>query len=102
MVYAVGLALERNPQVAEAIPRGGSDVVAHGWRWIDYALHSRGLRGTRAYPALHRGDSRGSPASARWAGTRGRPSPDTRRLVVEEGGFLYDGDADADDLPFWT
>ena len=36
-VYAVGLALERNPQVAEAIAEAGSDVVAHGWRWIDYA-----------------------------------------------------------------
>ena len=36
-VYAVGLALQRNPQVAEAIAASGSDIVAHGWRWIDYA-----------------------------------------------------------------
>ncbi len=31
----------------------------------------------------------------------GRDSPNTRRLVVEHGGFLYDRDYYGDDLPFW-
>ena len=99
-VYAVGLALERNPGVAEAIAEAGSDVVAHGWRWIDYA----------PIPEAEERDHirRCIEVIARLTGKRplgwytGRPSLNTRRLVVEEGGFLYDGDAYADDLPFWT
>jgi putative urate catabolism protein len=99
-VYAVGLALERNPRVAEAIAALGSDVVAHGWRWIDYAEMDPDVE--RAHVA------RCVEVIGRMIGRRpvgwytGRPSPNTRRLVVEEGGFLYDGDAYADDLPYWV
>jgi peptidoglycan/xylan/chitin deacetylase (PgdA/CDA1 family) len=32
----------------------------------------------------------------------GRDSPQTRQLVVEHGGLLYDSDSYADDLPYWT
>jgi len=99
-VYAVGLALERNPAVAEAAMAAGSDLVAHGWRWIDYSLV--GEQEEREHIG------RCVELIARLTGKRplgwytGRPSLNTRRLVVEEGGFLYDGDAYADDLPFWT
>ena len=99
-VYVVGLALERNPQVAEAIAEMGSDVVAHGWRWIDYAPVPLSQEREHIHRCIE--------AIARLTGKRplgwytGRPSLNTRRLVVEEGGFLYDGDAYADDLPFWT
>jgi len=97
--YAVGLALERNPAVGEAAAAAGCDVVAHGWRWIDYA----------PVPEAEERDhiARTVDAIRRITGKRpigwytGRPSLNTRRLVVEEGGFLYDGDAYADDLPFW-
>jgi putative urate catabolism protein len=99
-VYAVGLALERNPRVAKAIAEAGSDVVAHGWRWIDYA----------PVPEAEEREHirRSVEVVTRLTGKRpvgwytGRPSLNTRRLVVEEGGFLYDSDAYADDLPFWT
>ncbi len=99
-VYAAGLALERNPHVAEAIAEMGCDVVAHGWRWIDY--------GPIAEAEEREHIARAIDAIARLTGRRplgwyaGRPSLNTRRLVVEEGGFLYDSDAYADDLPFWT
>jgi putative urate catabolism protein len=99
-VYAAGLALERNPRVAEAIAASGSDIVAHGWRWIDYAEIDAAQE--REHIA------RCVAVIARMTGRRplgwytGRPSLNTRRLVVEEGGFLYDGDAYADDLPYWV
>ena len=32
----------------------------------------------------------------------GRDSPHTRELVVEHGGFVYDSDSYADDLPYWV
>jgi allantoinase len=99
-VYAVGLALERNPRVAEAVAEMGCDVVAHGWRWIDHAPVAEVEEREHIARAIE--------VIARLTGQRpvgwyaGRPSLNTRRLVVEEGGFLYDSDAYADDLPFWT
>jgi putative urate catabolism protein len=99
-IYVVGLALERNPQIAEAIAEMGADVVAHGWRWIDYAPVPESQEREHIQRCIE--------VIARLTGKRplgwytGRPSLNTRRLVVEEGGFLYDGDAYADDLPFWT
>jgi len=99
-VYAVGLALEQNPRVAEAVAATGCDVVAHGWRWIDYgeieeATEREHIK--RCVDAIQRMTGR-RPVG--WY--TGRPSMNTRRLVVEEGGFLYDGDAYADDLPYWV
>jgi putative urate catabolism protein len=99
-VYAVGLALERNPRVAEAVAATGCDVVAHGWRWIDYAPIPEEVERAHIQKCVD--------VIRRMTGRRpvgwytGRPSLDTRRLVVEEGGFLYDGDAYADDLPYWV
>lgn len=99
-VYAVGLALERNPRVAEAVAETGCDVVAHGWRWIDYAEIDEATERDhiqRCVDTIRRMTGR-RPVG--WY--TGRPSLNTRRLVVEEGGFLYDGDAYADDIPYWV
>jgi putative urate catabolism protein len=99
-VFAVGMALERNPDAAAAMVEGGHEVASHGWRWIDY--HSIDEATERAHMA------RAIDAITRLAGERplgwytGRLSPWTRRLVVEEGGFLYDADSYADDLPYWV
>ncbi|TLZ31628.1 MAG: hypothetical protein E6K29_03235 [Gammaproteobacteria bacterium] len=99
-VYAVGMALERNPEVAAEIAQSGFEVACHGQRWIDYQLVPE---------AAERADMlRNVDAITRLIGRRplgwytGRPSPNTRRLVVEIGGFLYDSDAYNDDLPYWT
>ena len=78
----------------------GHEVVSHGWRWIDYQ---------HVEPAVEREHVRlAVEALTRLAGTRplgwytGRLGPNTRRLVAEEGGFLYDADAYNDDLPYWV
>ena len=99
-IYAVGMALERNPQAAETMARQGCDVVDHGWRWLDY--HGIDEATEREHIRLSVETIR------RLTGTRpigwyiGTPSANTRRLVVEEGGFLYDSDAYNDELPYWT
>ena len=99
-VFAVGMALERHPAAARAIVEGGHEVVSHGYRWIDYQFVDE---------AREREDVRLAVESlTRATGSRplgwytGRLSPNTRRLVVEEGGFIYDSDAYNDDLPYWT
>jgi allantoinase len=99
-VYAVGQALERNPEAARAMVDAGWEVASHGWRWIDYAELSE------EEELSHLG--RAIEAIERACGTRpvgwytGRVSESTRRLVVEEGGFLYDSDSYADELPYWV
>jgi allantoinase len=99
-IYAVGMALERNPEAATAIAASGFEVACHGQRWIDYQFVAE---------EAERADMRRNiDVITRLIGRRprgwytGRPSPNTRKLVVEEGGFLYDSDAYNDDLPYWT
>jgi len=99
-VYAVGMALERNPEAAAELAASGFEVACHGHRWIDYQFVPEEVE--RAHMR------RNVDAITRLVGRRpvgwytGRPSPNTRRLVVESGGFLYDSDAYNDDLPYWT
>jgi putative urate catabolism protein len=99
-VYAVGMALERNPEAAAEIAASGFEVACHGQRWIDYQFVPE---------EVERADMRRNIETiTRLIGKKpvgwytGRPSPNTRRLVVETGGFLYDSDAYSDDLPYWT
>lgn len=99
-IYAVGMALARNPEAAGRIAQSGLEVACHGQRWIDYQFVAE---------ELERADMlRNIEIITRTIGRRpvgwytGRPSPNTRRLVVETGGFLYDSDAYNDDLPYWT
>jgi allantoinase len=99
-VYAVGMALERNPAAAARIVESGFEVACHGYRWIDYQYVAE---------AEERADMlRNIEVITRLIGRRplgwytGRPGPNTRRLVVETGGFLYDSDAYNDDVPYWT
>ena len=99
-VFAIGMALERHREAAAAIVEAGHEVVSHGWRWIDYqgvdeATEREHMR--RAIESLTR--ATGSRPRGWYTG---RLSPNTRRLVVEEGGFLYDSDAYNDDLPYWV
>ena len=99
-VYAVGTALERNPGVAAELAGSGIEVACHGQRWIDYQFVPEDVE---------RADMRRNIETiTRLVGRKpvgwytGRPSPNTRRLVVQTGGFLYDSDAYNDDLPYWT
>jgi peptidoglycan/xylan/chitin deacetylase (PgdA/CDA1 family) len=98
-VLGVARALEQNPALARACVERGHEMVSHGDRWIDYgevpeALERQHIR--RAVETLTR------LTGARPLGwMTGRPGPNTRRLVAAEGGFLYDRDSLADELPYW-
>jgi putative urate catabolism protein len=98
-VFAVGMALARNPEAAAAMVAAGHEIASHGWRWISYQSVDEATE--RQHIAL------AVSAIERLTGARplgwytGRDSPNTRRLVVEHGGFLYDADSYADDLPYW-
>jgi putative urate catabolism protein len=100
-IFACALALERNPAIAAAIVEGGYDICCHGWRWIEhYRLSEAEEREhiQKAVASLTRTVG-GRPLG--WYCRTG-PSVNTRRLIVEEGGFLYDSDSYADELPYWV
>ncbi|WP_210215258.1 polysaccharide deacetylase family protein [Lichenihabitans psoromatis] len=97
--YAIGLAFEQNPRVAEAFAKAGCDFVGHGWRWIDYARVSVDEERDHIGRCLETIERLTGERPAGWY--TGRMSLDTRRLAVEHG-ILYDSDAYCDDLPFWT
>jgi putative urate catabolism protein len=100
-VFGVSMALERHPEMAAAMVELGHEIACHGWRWIHYqhvdpAAEAEHMRiGTGIIRRLTGG---------RWpvGWYTGRDSPNTRRLVVEHGGYEYDADYYGDDLPFWT
>ena len=99
-VNAVGLALEQNPAAAAAIAEADADVQAHGWRWIDYQFVEEAVEREHIRKCVETIDRLTGNRPLGWY--TGRPSINTRRLVVEEGGFLYDSDLYNDDVPYWT
>ncbi|MGA2306232.1 MAG: allantoinase PuuE [Acidimicrobiales bacterium] len=99
-VFAVATALARNPAAAAAISAAGHEVAGHGLRWLSYQNVDPTQEASdlaQAVEVLTR--VTGSPPLGWYTG---RDSPNTRRLVVEHGGFLYDADSYGDDLPYWT
>jgi allantoinase len=100
-VFGVGMALERYPQLVAAFMARGHEIANHGLRWIHYQSLPEAIErshidvGTRCMKELTAGQ---------WplGWYTGRDSPNTRRLVVEHGGYEYDSDYYGDDLPFWT
>jgi putative urate catabolism protein len=99
-VFGIAMALERHPEVTRAFVELGHEIACHGWRWIHY----QGID-----EATEREHMRiGMQIIERLTGERplgwytGRDSPNTRRLVADHGGFLYDADYYGDELPFWT
>lgn len=104
-VFAVGMALERNPQVCTALREAMKDhnweIASHGYRWIDYQNVSEEVE--REHIArtvkIHQKFFDRRPLGF----YQGKPNANyTRKLVTEEGGFMYDSDAYDDDLPYWT
>ena len=98
-IFGIAMAMERNPNAIAAMIESGWEIASHGWRWIDYQFVDEDTEREHLKKAI--------AIHQRLTGSRpegwytGRTSPNTRRLIVEEGGFLYDADSYADDLPYW-
>lgn len=100
-VFGAALALERNPAAARAISEAGYDVCCHGWRWVGFHTMSELEERDQMRRAVESLTRTMGERPFGWY-CRYAPSLNTRRLVVEEGGFLYDSDAYNDDLPYWV
>jgi allantoinase len=106
-VFGVGMALQRNPDLAGAFKELGHEIACHGWRWINYqnideATEREHMRLAMQIIEELTGERHGTPGANHGAGWyTGRDSPNTRRLVADYGGFEYDSDYYGDDLPFW-
>ena len=98
-VFGVGMALEKNPEICEAIKDAGYEVASHGWRWIDYQNITKSEEKKHMILAIKAHKQIFGERPNGWY--TGRCSPNTRDLVMEDGGFLYDSDSYNDDLPYW-
>jgi putative urate catabolism protein len=99
-VFGVAMALERNPEAVEAMLKADWEIASHGYRWIDYKNIPEDIEREHMAKAID--------IHTRVTGSRplgwytGRTGVNTQRLVQEAGGFLYDADSYADDLPYWV
>jgi len=99
-IFGVAMALARNPQAMAAFTARGDEIACHGLRWVSYQLVEAQVERRHIAEAVRLMTELIGEAPLGWY--TGRDSPQTRRLVVEHGGFLYDSDSYADDLPYWT
>jgi putative urate catabolism protein len=98
-VFGVAMALERNPGAVAAMQEAGWEIASHGYRWVDYQQVDEATERKHMQLAI---DIHTRVTGARPLGWYlGRCSPHSHRLVAEEGGFLYNADTYADDLPYW-
>ena len=98
-IFGVGMALERNLEVCNEIKKSNYEVASHGWRWIDYQNISKANEKKHMIWAIQSIKKIFGQRPLGWY--TGRCSPNTRDLIMEEGGFLYDSDSYSDDLPYW-
>ncbi len=97
-VFGVASAMERNPAAVEAMLAARWEVASHGWRWIDYQSVPEAIEREHIARAIEVHTRLTGERPLGWY--QGRTSPNTARLVAEEGGFVYDADSYADDLPY--
>jgi putative urate catabolism protein len=98
-VFGVAMALERNPEAVAAMQKAGWEIASHGYRWIDYQDAAPATEKAHLEKAIEIHERVTGERPLGWY--LGRCSPNTHRLVAEEGGFLYNADSYADDLPYW-
>ena len=99
-VFGCAVALERNPAVVQAIQQAGYDVCCHGNRWVDHQVMTEDAeRAEIAQATATLARLFGEPPAGWYC--RYGPSLNTRRLLVEHGGFLYDSDSYNDEMPYW-
>ncbi len=99
-VFAVGMAVERYPEPVQALHAAGHEICSHGYRWVDYQYVDEAIEREHMQQAIRAIEDATGERPQGWY--TGRTSPNTRALVVEEGGFLYDADDYSDELPFWN
>ncbi|WP_183299373.1 allantoinase PuuE [Cupriavidus alkaliphilus] len=99
-IFGVSMALQRHPELTRAFVELGHEIACHGWRWIHY--QNIGEATEREHMRIGMQIIKELTGELPLGWYTGRDSPNTRRLVVEHGGFLYDSDYYGDDLPFWT
>ena len=99
-IFGVAMALQRHPELAETFVDLGHEIACHGLRWIHYQDIDESTERDHMLTALETIEQLTGVMPLGWY--TGRDSPNTRRLVVENGNLLYDSDYYGDDLPFWT
>jgi putative urate catabolism protein len=99
-VYGVTMALDRNREAVAAMGEAGWEIASHGLRWIDYQHISVETERAHMQEAIRLHAEITGERPLGWY--TGRCSPNTLRLVAEEGGFAYCADSYADDLPYWV
>ncbi len=99
-VYGVAMALQRNPEVVAGMKEAGWEIASHGLRWIEYKDFTKDAERDHLNDAIRIHTEVTGERPLGWY--TGRCSGHTRDLVMEDGGFLYDSDAYADDLPYWV
>ena len=98
-IFGVAMALERNKEICDEIKKSDYEIASHGWRWIDYQNIPKATEKKHMKLAIKSIEKIFGKRPLGWY--TGRCSPNTRDLVMEEGGFLYDSDSYSDDLPYW-
>ena len=98
-VYGIAMSLQRHPALVDALLKDGHEIASHGWRWINYQDMPLAQEREHMQCAIEVHRSLTGERPLGWY--TGRTSPNTRRLVVEDGGFVYDADDYNDDLPWY-
>jgi len=98
-VFGVAQAMERHPDAVEAMITSGWEIASHGYRWIDYQHFTPDQELEHIQSAIDVQKRLTGERPLGWY--QGRTSPNTARLIAEEGGFVYDADSYADDLPYY-
>ncbi|SDD56269.1 putative urate catabolism protein [Sphingomonas sp. YR710] len=98
-VFGVAKALETNPEAVAAMQAADWEIASHGLKWIDYQKVPEAIERAHVAEAIALHEKVTGSRPLGWY--QGRTSPNTARIVAEEGGFLYDADSYADDVPYY-
>ncbi len=99
-IFGIAMALQRHPELTKTFVDLGHEIACHGLRWIHYQDIDEVTERDHMQKAIEIIQQLTGEIPLGWY--TGRDSPNTRRLVVDNGNFLYDSDYYGDDLPFWT
>ena len=98
-VFGVAMALQRCPDAVAAMQESKWEIASHGWRWLDYAFTPEAEERRHLQLAIKTHAQVTGEKPRGWY--IGRCGENTRRLLLQEGEWLYDSDSYADDLPYW-